>query len=459
VAINTWPGYAPGLVENGGTRAPSTTAPFYRDHGIQVELVLIDDFAQSRDAFRAGRIDVLWATVDSFALEAKGMEGMRPRAFLQFDYSAGGDAIAATGNIRQVSDLRGKRVAYAEGTPSQFLLLYALTNAGLSMSDITPVTTASAAEAATLFRSGSVEAAVSWDPDVVTAANSRPGGHILVSTREADHIIADVFYTSEAFLAEHGETLARFSAGWFDGVRAIARDREAGARALSTGLNNITPEDARAMLPNAHLSTYWENRKFFGLDGGDQVTFTTIFTNANRIWRGINLVREISPPDNHFAVAPLEALREMQGRIDPPPAHDSPRTYTLPTGDAGGVASAILTRRVTLQFPTGVASLDDNEGTKALLERVEDLAASFGGARMRITGNTDNVGNPQSNRALSRRRAEAIRDYLVSRNFDSSKFEVVGAGFDYPVCSEDTEQCRARNRRTDFEVIPEGSSR
>src|SRR6267378_272376 len=49
VAIVTWGGYAGGIVANNGF-APTKDSLFYKDQGIQVELLVIDDFAKSRDA-------------------------------------------------------------------------------------------------------------------------------------------------------------------------------------------------------------------------------------------------------------------------------------------------------------------------------------------------------------------------------------------------------------------------
>jgi OOP family OmpA-OmpF porin len=47
-----------------------------------------------------------------------------------------------------------------------------------------------------------------------------------------------------------------------------------------------------------------------------------------------------------------------------------------------------------------------------------------------------------------------VTRFLISKGFDRNKFEVVGNGPDKPVASNDTDEGRARNRRTDFEVIP-----
>src|SRR5262245_31139531 len=72
VAIVTWGGYAGGIVANDGF-APNSNSTFAKDFGVQVELLVIDDFEKSRDAFRAGGdkggVDIMWSTVDAYALE------------------------------------------------------------------------------------------------------------------------------------------------------------------------------------------------------------------------------------------------------------------------------------------------------------------------------------------------------------------------------------------------------
>jgi OmpA-OmpF porin, OOP family len=68
-------------------------------------------------------------------------------------------------------------------------------------------------------------------------------------------------------------------------------------------------------------------------------------------------------------------------------------------------------------------------------------------SRWRIEGYTDNMGSDEINRRISRQRAEAVRDYFVSRGISSSRFEVLGFGKGNPVASNNTEEGRAKNRR------------
>ena len=73
----TWGGYAGGIVANEGFD-PNKSCTFYKDFGVEVEIKVIDDFEKSRDAFRAGGdkggVDIMWSTVDAFALEYGGLE-------------------------------------------------------------------------------------------------------------------------------------------------------------------------------------------------------------------------------------------------------------------------------------------------------------------------------------------------------------------------------------------------
>jgi len=63
---------------------------------------------------------------------------------------------------------------------------------------------------------------------------------------------------------------------------------------------------------------------------------------------------------------------------------------------AEAAATAILTKTVSVYFPTGSATLDEN--AKAVLDtQVVDLAATFGSAYLRVAGNTDNVGSRDAN--------------------------------------------------------------
>ena len=62
----------------------------------------------------------------------------------------------------------------------------------------------------------------------------------------------------------------------------------------------------------------------------------------------------------------------------------------------------------------------------------------------------------ETNKALSEKRARAVADYLISTyNMPRNRFIIVGNGPDKPVGSNDTEEGKSKNRRTDFEIVGE----
>jgi outer membrane protein OmpA-like peptidoglycan-associated protein len=72
--------------------------------------------------------------------------------------------------------------------------------------------------------------------------------------------------------------------------------------------------------------------------------------------------------------------------------------------------------------------------------------------RIELSGHTDNQGTAEHNLTLSRNRAMAVRDYLVAHGIQADRMTYEGYGFTRPIDTNDTEQGRANNRRTEFKV-------
>ena len=451
VAIVLWGGYAGGIMANGGM-TPNQDSVFTKDYGVEVEMLQIDDFEKSRDAFRAGGdkggVDIMWTTVDAYALEYGGLSKLNPKAILQYDWSRGGDAIAVDRSIRGVGDLKGKRMAVAEATPSHYFGLYVLTQGGLTNRDVDWVFTASAVDAANVFKAGKVDAAVSWSPDVYVAARERDGGHILASTKEASNLIADVFVARGDFLEQHPEDARRFVAGWMKGVEMVQKNPDRAAVLLQkslTGVNSL--EDAKAMLEDVKLPNFAENRSFFD-PRGSLVNYFTIFQTAQNIWRKIGKISSVTAAQQTVDTRFLEAAAEFFPQQTQAAKPDEFDFKAPPKRDA----APILTKTVSIFFPSGSSILDEN--AKAVLDtQVVDLAATFGNAYLRISGNTDSAGSRDANMRLSKQRADAVAQFLISKGFDRNKFEVIGNGPDKPVADNASDAGKAKNRRTDFEII------
>jgi outer membrane protein OmpA-like peptidoglycan-associated protein len=69
-----------------------------------------------------------------------------------------------------------------------------------------------------------------------------------------------------------------------------------------------------------------------------------------------------------------------------------------------------------------------------------------------LDGHTDSTGDPQANKTLSQNRASVVKDQLVQGGIDGSRITTQGFGQERPIASNDTDDGRARNRRTELVV-------
>ena len=86
------------------------------------------------------------------------------------------------------------------------------------------------------------------------------------------------------------------------------------------------------------------------------------------------------------------------------------------------------------------------------LDRLVDYL-SHNRIRIEIGGHTDNTGTSDYNEKLSRDRAKSVYDYLVAHGIAESRLSYRGYGIQKPIASNDTEEGRAKNRRTEFTII------
>jgi outer membrane protein OmpA-like peptidoglycan-associated protein len=104
-----------------------------------------------------------------------------------------------------------------------------------------------------------------------------------------------------------------------------------------------------------------------------------------------------------------------------------------------------------VNFDTGKATIRPE--SFARLDIVFEFMTHKKSARVEVSGHTDNVGNPKANKALSLRRAQACRDYIMSRGVDRGRLEAVGYGDERPIGPNDTDGSRQKNRRIEAKEL------
>jgi NitT/TauT family transport system substrate-binding protein len=169
---------------------------------------------------------------------------------MPLDYSVGGDAILSSAAVHSVKDLKGRKVAFQPLSPSDFLLGYALTRAGLSPKDIQPVNSTPEGVVA-IMATGQVDAGVTYQPSVSTILNLDGGKryHVLLSSREARGIITDVLAFRDSTLATDPKLVDGLIRGTLEGL-AFMRQQPDKAVAIIGKALELSADEVRAQLSN-----------------------------------------------------------------------------------------------------------------------------------------------------------------------------------------------------------------
>jgi outer membrane protein OmpA-like peptidoglycan-associated protein len=114
----------------------------------------------------------------------------------------------------------------------------------------------------------------------------------------------------------------------------------------------------------------------------------------------------------------------------------------------------VLIRPIGLVFPSGSAQIESEYF--ALLRKLQDAIRVFPNSLVVVEGHTDSFGSDETNLALSKERAEAVREYILANMRDLSAEDVGADGFgeSRPVANNETVEGRAKNRRIDVVIRP-----
>src|SRR2546427_4329113 len=129
IGYPVWVGYGPLLL--------AAKKGFLKDEGVSVQFINMEDTKTRYVALAAAKIDGLMTTIDTIVLRVR--PDFQIAAVMAFDDSKGGDGIVADKAIKTIKGLKGKKVAYGEGSVSHFLLGYLLKQNGMSFKDIVSV--------------------------------------------------------------------------------------------------------------------------------------------------------------------------------------------------------------------------------------------------------------------------------------------------------------------------------
>lgn len=508
--IITWGGDVATILANGDQRQTGKDSIFAKA-GQRFKLFREDNFAKQIEAYLSCKTPYLRGTAGMINMASEAISAdprTAPKIVYQLTWSAGGDAIIVKEGIKSPKDLKGKIVALQAYGPHVDYLTKILADAGLAAGDVKVVwtkdLTGSGSTPAAAFARPEVHAAMVIIPDALAATSggtvgtgaedSVKGATIMLSTKSANRIIADVYAVRSDYFEKNRPAVESFVKGLLtaqEELKGLLKDRQSRKQQLDRLLaasgellldSPQATKDVEGMIADAEFAGYSGNVDFFSnasyprsfekVTGEIQPAFIALGLiskpvalagagwDFNRLGEG--LAKKAPAESQRFdssEVAKVVSKKQQQGTLD-----------------QGGLFSfEVYFKPNQTDFSADLY--------KDAFDKAIQLAATYGGSIITVEGHSDPLGylkgrkanNPdsvlkqirQSAKNLALSRANGVRDSLVSyakskgMALDPSQFAVVGHGIDKPKtglcgldpCAPRTEQEWLDNMRVEFRII------
>jgi len=275
IPIYTWGGYAPLILAAGNKDGEKKDSLFYKYGKFNVLLEKNENISEHISNFINGTYPIICVSVDMLPLICSQLSNNKnaiPKVFGILDFSYGGDNIIIRGNIKNIMDLKGKRIITIKHSPSHFIMLYLLNQANLYENDVEFIFAENPQSAKEDFISNkAIDALACWSPFTYYIAETKSRFYIkgcqsFVSTADAtiSGLIARVFIARSDFIKNNPDTITYFMKAYFEACNLIQENKEIAIEALTNffELTNGTNETIR-MLNETKFADIKESIDFF----------------------------------------------------------------------------------------------------------------------------------------------------------------------------------------------------
>lgn len=510
IPIITWGGDIATLHGNGDS-AITTAASDLGKLGLKNRLIRQDVFSKQIESYLSGETPYLRGTLGMLNQASDVLNQdprTRPIIIHQLTWSAGGDALVVKPGIRSTKDLKGKTIVLQAYGPHVDYMMRVLKDAGLSVKDVNirwvKDLTGTGNAPMEAFYQKDVDAAFVIIPDALAltsggktgsgAEDSVKGANILMSTKTANRIIADVYAVRSDYFQSNRADVEKFVSGLMkstESTQAIVKNKASNATAYKT----MMTASAKALLDSeqaiADTEGMYLDAEFVGFDGNVKFLSNTNYPRRMEVLNKeiqsglaqLGLVKGnamFAKADWNYGV--LQAGLSNIGKSQAPKFDQSKVAAVVNKRQQQGALSEGELFRFEVYFAPNQKSFSV-DFYKDAFEKVIDLASTYGGAVITIEGHSDPMGYlrkhkagapqlvlgqiKQSAKNLSLGRAQAVRDNVIQYSsakgvlLDASQFAVVGHGIASPnsgicgnlPCAPKSEKDWRSNMRVEFRII------
>lgn len=430
---------------------------YYDAEGIDVNINVINDATQSSNALIKGDLNAAGYTINRTAFLSNkfteaGVDVVMPYVT---NYSNGGDGIIAKSNIQSVNDLVNAKIAVPEFSEAETLVAWFVDKSDLSQEDKDKIMDnlimfATPDEAAKAFFAGQVDVAATWEP-YLTQAQNMTDCHILFDTSSSSNLIMDGIVFRKDFVEAHPDVVEKFIRATLKASENYTTEFDA-IRSVMPMFSTSSDDEIISNAGSAKLTTWKDNKDI--LNG----TAKTIYTDMCDIWKSLGEAVNRDIVDSVFDDTYIEAIANDFSSTETSIGNDK-TVVTEDNKQSVLDTQALLTKSASVNFIINTSKFSEPDVASQTLNEFIEIAKVLDGTIIEIAGNTDpNPGSDPTdeyNRKLSEQRAEAVKKYFVMNGIDANRIVTVGNGSSNPVAPNDTEENKAKNRRTDvsFKII------
>jgi NitT/TauT family transport system substrate-binding protein len=251
MGLEPWIGYGPWWIAH--------DKGYDTANGVKLNLLNFTTDADRESAFAAGKTNM--SNVPTHALAKILGAGAKPFKTLLFeDISMTADAMIAPANIHTIRQIRGKKVAFEEGTTSDILLRYGLMRNGMTIKDVKVVPIA-AADAGAALVAGRVDIAVTYEPYLTAALQQRKSLHIIYAGAARPGLLSDVLIVNSAFAKGHPEAVVGALKAWNQAMKFF-RSNPAEAQKIIAKHVGATPAQLKTSFAGVIINNIPQSNTF-----------------------------------------------------------------------------------------------------------------------------------------------------------------------------------------------------
>jgi outer membrane protein OmpA-like peptidoglycan-associated protein len=305
-----------------------------------------------------------------------------------------------------------------------------------------------------------VNGVATWTPGDVIVAEGRGGLVKIASTKEYSAQMPSVVILIKKWADDNKTTVENFIRATTEGsdqVKCYSTALEFAGAASSRvykdkdgaywvkyyrGETKSDKQGLNVELGGSKVNNLSDNIALFGLKGATNIMKTVYNTFGNI---DVKLYPSLMPTfpsaDSVIVTSFLEAV------VNSAPASKL-ADADVQRYDSKAITQTVSEKGWAIEFESGKATLTGK--AQRTLDSIASSAIISSGLSIRLTGHTDNLGDPEANQTLSEQRAMAVKNWLQQNNgssFPDSRVEVRGMGDKSPVADNSTYAGRAKNRR------------